>query len=136
MKGEKGFSLLEVVIAMLLLGIVGAAFLGGLATASRGIFYADERATAESLARTQMEYIRTQEYDGTNDPPQYAELPGSDVPDGYEIEVSAERLDRGDGTANDTGIQKITVTVYFPSYDATECPGRMVVLEGYRSWRG
>ncbi len=62
MKSEKGFSLIEVVIAIALLGIVAVAFLGALATGSRVIFIADERATAESLARTQMEYVRNQDY--------------------------------------------------------------------------
>ncbi len=110
MRTEKGFSLMEVVIALALLGIVAVAFLGGLSTASRAIFTADERATAESLARSQIEDVKIQPYDGTNNPPGYAPL--LDIPEGYEIYVTAERLDpKGDGTGNDDGIQKITVTV-------------------------
>ena len=62
MEREKGFSLLEVIIAIALMGIVAVAFLGALATGSRAIFIADERATAESLARTQMEYMKNQPY--------------------------------------------------------------------------
>jgi len=62
MKNEKGFSLIEVMIAIALLGILGVAFLGALATGSKAIFIADERATAESLARSQMEYVRNQDY--------------------------------------------------------------------------
>ena len=61
-KNEKGFSLIEVVIALLLMGIIGIALLIGLATASKAIFIADERATAESLARSQMEYVKNQAY--------------------------------------------------------------------------
>ena len=62
-KNEKGFSLIEVVIALLLLGIIGVALLSGLATASMALVIADERATAESLARSQMEYVKSSGYD-------------------------------------------------------------------------
>jgi len=135
MKSERGFSLVEVVIAIALLGIVGVAFLGGLSTASKAIFIADERATAESLARTQMEYVRNQPYDAdtTHNPPQYSKIPN--IPAGYDIDVSAVRLDpKGDGTTNDDGIQKITVKVYHP-YDAAHPEDYVVKLEGYRSAR-
>ncbi|MEA2085767.1 MAG: type II secretion system protein, partial [Chloroflexota bacterium] len=54
---ESGVGLLETLVALALLGIIAASFLGGLATASRAAFTADEHATAESLARSQMEYV-------------------------------------------------------------------------------
>ncbi len=98
------------VISILLLGIISAALLGGLATASMSLVTADERATAESLTRSQMEYVKNQGYDDTNNPPQYSLV--SSIPSGYTITATAERLDpNGDGTANDDGIQKVTVTV-------------------------
>jgi len=119
MKNEKGFSLIEVMLAIALLGIIAIAFLGALSTASKALFIADERATAESLARSQMEYVKNQEYDADNDPPQY-ELNEDIIPAGYDIAgydydinvFKAERLDKGDGIATDTGIQKITIIVY------------------------
>ncbi len=61
-KNERGFTLIEVVIAMLLLGIISVALLSGLAAASRALVIADEHATAESLARSQMEYVKNQAY--------------------------------------------------------------------------
>jgi prepilin-type N-terminal cleavage/methylation domain-containing protein len=111
MKSEKGFTFIEVVIALAVLGIIAVGFLGGLATASKGLLIADERETANNLAEAQMEYVKNQEYDSTNNPPQYALL--SDIPDGYSIEVPmAERLDpEGDGMDDDDGIQKIIVIV-------------------------
>ncbi len=110
MRCEKGFSLTEVLIALAILGIIGVGFLSGLATASKVLFTADERTTAESLAQSYMEYIKKQTYDDTNNPPQYSLLSG--IPDGYTLAITAERLDPvGDGTANDDGIQKITVVV-------------------------
>jgi len=131
MKNEKGFSLVEVLLAMALMGVVAVAFLSGLSSASKSIVFADERATAESLARSQMEYVKNQGYDAINDPPQYSLIP---IPTGYAIEFfpPPERLDlEGDGVLDDDGMQKITVTVYFPSYDA-EHPDKKITLEGYK----
>jgi len=133
MKGEKGFSLMEVALAMALLGVVAIAFLGGLATGSRAIMIADERATAESLARTQMEYIRQQNYDANleHPEPQYSIIP--DKPDDYEIAIDAERPDyKGDGEDNDDGIQHITVVV---KHIVEGEPKEIFTLTGYRSRR-
>ena len=94
MKNEKGFSLIEVMIAIALLGIIGVAFLGALATASNAIFIADERATAESLARSQMEYVKNQVYitadpyapgvPGTGEVT-YEKIADAEIPVGYVI---------------------------------------------------
>ncbi len=67
MKNEKGFALIEVVIAMAIMGIVAAGFLAALSTASKTVILADERTTAESLARSQMEYDKKQFYIGAPD---------------------------------------------------------------------
>lgn len=126
MKQEKGFSLIEVILAIALLGVVAIAFLSALAGGSKAIFIADERATAESLARAQMEYVRNQEYDAENDPPVYAKIP---YPDGYEIDLIPVRLDpNGDGTDTDDGIQSISVVIKHHGKE-------IFTLEGYRSWR-
>jgi len=57
-KNERGFTFVEVVIALAILGVIAAGFLMALATASKAIIIADERTTAESLARSQMEYVK------------------------------------------------------------------------------
>ena len=61
-KGETGFTLIEVLIAVLILSVFASVFLMGLATSSRAVILADERTTAESLARSQMESLKTQLY--------------------------------------------------------------------------
>ncbi len=61
-KNEKGFTLIEVVIALLLLGIIASGFLMALSGATKAIIVADKRTTAESLARSQMEYVKDQGY--------------------------------------------------------------------------
>ena len=109
-KNEKGIGLIEVLIALAILGIVAAAFLSGLATASRAFYIADVRTTAESLARSQMEHVKNQPYDTINVPPVYDEISG--IPADFNIVTTAERLDpEGDTTSDDDGLQKITVTV-------------------------
>lgn len=116
MRNEKGFTLIEVIIALAFLGIIAVAFLGALFTASDALVTADSQATAESLARSQMEHVKTQAYDSINNPPQYTLL--TDIPDGYDIEIVAERLDpQEDGFDDDDGIQKITVRIYFYDED-------------------
>ena len=111
--GSRGFSMIEIVIAIALIGVIAVAVLSALSTASMALIIADERATAESLARSQLEYTKNDDYDNINYPdPEYSLDPDIDIPDGYNINIEAVRLDpEEDGTDDDDGIQKITVTV-------------------------
>ena len=115
-KNEKGLTLIEVIIAVALLGIIVVAFFGALSTASKALFIADEQATAESLARTEMEYVKSVDY--VTAPWSY-QLPSTPpwwdashtLPAGYDnytVNVSAAPL-----PGPDDGIQKITVTVSY-----------------------
>ena len=62
MPPEKGTTLIEVVISILVLGIVVLA-LTTFFQWSLGVFgYVDRKATAESVARSQWEYVKGQEY--------------------------------------------------------------------------
>ena len=49
-------------MALALLGIIAVTFLAAINVASRAILIADERTTAESLAKSQMEAIKEQDY--------------------------------------------------------------------------
>jgi prepilin-type N-terminal cleavage/methylation domain-containing protein len=114
-QSQKGQGLIEVLLAIAILGVVAVSFLTALATASKAIIVADERTTAESLARSEMEYIKNSPYDDTNNPPQYSLDPDITIPDSYTPKpvIMAVRLDpEGNGTGNDDGIQQITVEVY------------------------
>lgn len=112
---NSGFSLIEVLVALAIIAAVAVAFLLALNMALKATSIADIRTTAESLARTQLEYTKTSAYDATNNPPIYSLAPNltSDPSlTNYTVQVSADRLDpRGDGTNNDDGLQFITVTV-------------------------
>jgi len=86
-KNERGFSLIAVIIALALLGIIAVAFLTALSTASKALFIADERTTAESLARSQMEYVKSQDYitAADNSEVTYVTIADAEIPDGYII---------------------------------------------------
>jgi len=124
-KNEKGIGLIEVLVALAILGIVAAAFLSGLATAAKAIYIADVRTTAESLARSQIEYVKNQEYipvlEGA-DEVTYQKING--IPAGYTIEsvdhtgttvgdIKGVPWDSDDGEAedNEVGLQRIKLVI-------------------------
>ncbi len=147
MRNEKGLSLMEVVIALALLGVIGLAFLGALSTASKGVFVTDERATAESLARSEMEYVKRQPYAEDDYIPWAYDVPSGTSPigqlpdwwdtdhtlpdghDDYSATVYADPLDPdNDGTTDNDGLLLITVTIY-------HLGDEVITLEGYKSAR-
>ena len=96
---EKGASLIEVLVALTLLGIIGVSFLGGLGTSSNSRLIADEHASARIIAESQMEDIKKETYAFSYDP--------SPIPPGYpgySATVDVESMRNGN-------IQKITVSV-------------------------
>ena len=111
MKKQAGFSLKEVLLALGLIGVFAVSVPGALSGASRATTSMNERTAAQTLARSQMDYIQNQPYDSVNATPQYDAI--GDIPVSYSIVTPfAIRLDpRGDGTSTDDGLQKITVTV-------------------------
>lgn len=126
MKNQAGFALLEVLVSIALIGIVVGGTLSALATSSRATITNDVQTTAQNLAEGQMEYMRSQPYDGDigHDPPTYPVL--ADIPDSYNVSCDAVRLDPdGDGYDDDDGLQKITVTVNYKNITAT-------TIEAYR----
>ncbi len=125
MRNQEGFSLLEVIISLALIGIVVTGILSALATSSRATITNEMQTTAQNLAEEQIEYVRSQQYDGTNTPPQYQVL--DDVPASYSVSCTAVRLDpEGDGSDDDDGLQKITVAVAFNGTTVT-------AIEAYRA---
>jgi len=82
---SRGFTLIEVLLAIALLGVIAIAFMSALSTASTVLIIADERTTAESLARRQMEYVKSQGYrpESVVTDPIYQKIGG--IPEGYSI---------------------------------------------------
>ena len=122
---EQGFAMVEILVALALMGLAGVCFLSSLTTVSKSTITTDERSTGDSLAISQIEFILSQSYDDTNNPPQYALIP--DIPDGCSINVTSERLDpENDGLNDDDGIQEISVKVYCGSEQIIELTSRKV----------
>jgi prepilin-type N-terminal cleavage/methylation domain-containing protein len=104
MKNEKGFSLIETVICIALLGIIAAGFLSALGTASKALFIADERETAKNLAESQMEYVKSLPYSATYTADN---LTQDYVDAGYSVPpISVDSI-----TSRDNHIQKIGVII-------------------------
>jgi type II secretory pathway pseudopilin PulG len=117
---ESGISLIEVVAALAILSAVAVAFLSGLATTTKANVIDDEQATAESLARSQMEWLRNVDYvyEATEYSP--APLPADGDYISYSVIATAEPLHNPDD-----GIQKIVVTV-------KRVDKEIVILEDYK----
>ncbi len=104
-KGEKGISLVETIVALGLLGIVSAVFLGSIGTAAKATMVDENQATAECLARSQIEYIKGLAYDYYAT--EYPADPTLDIPSGWVIPNPAAEALHG----SEDGIQKVTITV-------------------------
>jgi prepilin-type N-terminal cleavage/methylation domain-containing protein len=112
--GERGFTLIEILVALGILAAVAVVFLLGMTTSSKAVMVSQERVAVDSLAKSQMEYVKSLPYDDVNNPITYPIDPNLDIPPGYSILVNAERLNPdgpSDPPTDDDGLQQITVTV-------------------------
>lgn len=115
-KGQKGISLIEMVVALGILGYIGVAFLSAYYSGFLGTGKVDEFITAESLARSQMEDIKSlryqDSYNGT-----------VTCPTEFAVDINVEDV-TPEANPPDT-LQKVTVTILRQ--------GRVVLeLEGYK----
>jgi len=97
MKREKGSSLIEVLLALALLGIISVSFFGATMTTTKSRVSADERASAKILAETIIDETKKDIFRASYNvtiPDEYA---------GYSAELAVDNFA--------TGIQKLTVTV-------------------------
>lgn len=101
--GEKGASLIEALIAVAVMAIAVAAFLGAISTGSLAVGKVDRQVTAQNLARSQLEYTKSQAYAVA--PASYGII--TPVPAGYSLIAEAAAVN-----GRNENIQKITVTVH------------------------
>jgi type II secretory pathway pseudopilin PulG len=99
--GQTGVGLVETLIAVAILGVTLVMLLAAISTGSRGVAITEERVTAENLARSQLEYAKSEPY--LTPPASYATVT---PPAGYTVSAGATSIPEGDSS-----IQKITVTV-------------------------
>jgi prepilin-type N-terminal cleavage/methylation domain-containing protein len=62
MKHQKGFTLIEVLIAMAILGIIVAGTMGSLIGSTKAAVKSDQMDTARALALSQLEYVKRLPY--------------------------------------------------------------------------
>jgi type II secretory pathway pseudopilin PulG len=145
--------MIEVLVAVAILGVIGIAFMSALSTATTTVIIGDERTTAESLARRQMEYIKSQGYKAESvlTEPVYQKISG--VPEGYAIwsvdrtgEVVEEITgipwdsDTNRPVGTDKGLQKIALVIThedkviytFINDNSNWADGVEITLEGYK----
>jgi len=114
-KNEKGFSLIEVIIATAIISIIGIGLLSALGASSKIALKTNIHETARNMAEAQMEYIQNQPY---STGPDYQLLPDiSTIYPDYSIVTdppmkSLIDLD-GNPAGSDIGLHKITVTVEY-----------------------
>ena len=116
-KGEKGFSLIETLVALALLGTIGVSFFNGLVTTSTARVAADEKASSKILAEILIEDVKKQSYSISGNytytiPEEFS---------GYSANFTVENI------RNDY-LQKLTFTIYHRNDDT-------FILESYKSRR-
>ena len=136
MRSEKGFSLIETLIAICLLGIIGVGFLSGLSTTFIGAMVSQERVAAESLSKSQLEYIKVQDYIATadydpDDPDKrynLIDIPSDLVDEGYSIQVNPPEIVVSPGDDEFFELQSITVVIERNDEE-------MLTISGYKAGR-
>lgn len=103
---QHGVSMLEIMVAMAILGVAGVALLLGMNTAFRSQDISREQVQGENLARAQLEYIREQTFITGGS---YAINPDAVIPPDYSI--TATTTDYCDGVGDG---------VFAPCYDPAE----------------
>lgn len=128
--GQRGLTLIEVLVALSILAAVSTTFLASMTTSSKAVIIGQEQVTGESLAKSQMEAIKLWAYDDNN-PPNYEAAKLANKPADYDIDIDAVSLDANpnNGPSEDDGLQKITITV-------TRNGETTFTLEGYKCFIG
>ena len=115
LKSQVGSTLLEVVIALALLGIIGGTFLSALINSTNSRTISSEHTAGRIIAASQMDSILHQPYSFVYDtfeiPPEYT---------GYTTAVEIEDLFDGN-------LQKITVTVKYHEKEVTKLESYKVI---------
>jgi prepilin-type N-terminal cleavage/methylation domain-containing protein len=125
-KSEKGFTLIEVMIALLILGIIVIGTTGGLTQAAKTAYYTNCREQAKNVAETQMEYVRNSPYSLTSYTPYTPPSP----PSYWGNYISTISISAVPGNS-DLNIQKITVTVGYTNVYTGAAVN--TVLEDYKA---
>lgn len=109
MKRQKGFSLIEALVAVAVFSLISGGIFSSLVSASGAVNLTNERETSKNLAESQMEYVKGLTYATS-----YAPAPIPPEQQGaYTASIDVQPL-------KDNNLQKITVTITHFSKDVLE----------------
>ena len=103
---EKGISTIEVLVSIVLLGLVGVSYLGGVGTGTQATIITQEQAVAESLVRSEAEYVKGERCGYQYFASEYPVDPTLSIPEGWTVPPPAVVPVHG----IDDGMQEVTVT--------------------------
>jgi len=98
---QKGFGLVETLVAVAILGLSAVSFVSSLSAGARSVNTLDEQVVAQQLLSSQIEYLKDQTYDATGG--SYSLI---EAPEGYSLALEVDSH-----IYPDSDLQKITVTV-------------------------
>lgn len=99
---QKGFMLVDTLVGLGIMGVFVVTLLGALSAGLLGVMAAQDAGVAESITRSQLEYIKGQPYQAGGG---YASIA---VPTNYSVAVGTATVPGTDINS----IQEVTVTVY------------------------
>ena len=111
---SRGLTLVEVIIAMVLFGVLAISFLSAIGTGSILLSGTNERQTAKNLAESQMEYVMSLPFD---DGYERSEAIMAEYP-GYDVEINVHDI-----SGRDRNIQRVTVIVTRRGEEITRLQG-------------
>jgi prepilin-type N-terminal cleavage/methylation domain-containing protein len=112
---QSGFTLIETLVALAVVGFISVFFVNSLGTSSSLGASIDEDETAKNLAEYQMEYVKNQHF-----LPSYQPAPIPEVYSNYTANITTSIVSLRDGN-----IQKVTVVIMHHGANVTS-------LEGYK----
>jgi len=98
---EKGLTLVETVVTVGIVGVALVAFAVALSTGAMAVNESDQEVVVQSLARTQMEYVKGYPYDS-----EATTYPTVSTPADYSISVAVTSV-----PDTDANIQKVTANI-------------------------
>ncbi len=113
-QGQKGFTLIEVLVAVAILAAIGVVFMSAMSTNSRATRVLDEQVEAANLATAYFEAIRQLPYDHTSTP--YSNAGDNiTIPSQYSVAIQIQYSNDGttwvDAYTGVEKLQKVTVSV-------------------------
>lgn len=98
---ERGLGLVESLVAVAISGVAVVALVLALSSGTIAVREAEHEVVAQSLAQTQLEYVKSYPYNGAA-----TTYPTVGTPEGYAISVEVAPI-----PGTDTNLQKITTTI-------------------------